>query len=98
MRASYFLDQIRSASVVVQRAGLVLFDPDADQVTRKVVALGQPVKRLATQKLWATWRLNLMLWDRGLGMGVSPKARPPGQSNSGLLRHQGPTPLFSVQH
>ena len=57
-----FLDQIRSASIVAQRAGLVLFDLDADQIARKVVVLGQPVKRLATQKLLddLTLELNAM--------------------------------------
>jgi hypothetical protein len=36
-----------------------MVDPDADQVTRKVVTLGQPMKRFAAQKFLGELTLEL---------------------------------------
>jgi hypothetical protein len=47
------LQQVGGLDVLIQRAGLVLADPDADQLTRDVVALRQPMQRLAADKLLA---------------------------------------------
>src|SRR3546814_15894216 len=45
------LDHVGRRRVLVERAGLVLLDPDADQVARDVVTLRQTVQRLAGEKL-----------------------------------------------
>src|SRR6476469_8363103 len=73
--------------------GLVLFDPDADQVTRKVVALGQAVKRLATQKLLSDLALKLNAVGSVSRHGLFSKS-PATRSIQLCLpvRHQGPTP------
>ena len=43
------LEQIRRGSILIEVAGLVLLNPDPDQVTTDVMALGEPVKGLAGQ-------------------------------------------------
>jgi hypothetical protein len=48
------LDQVGRPRVLVERARLVLLDPDPDQVAREVVALREPVQRLAARNSWAT--------------------------------------------
>jgi hypothetical protein len=89
-----FLDQIRSARVIVQRAGLVLFDPDADQVTRKVATLGQPMKRLATQKLPGDLALVLNAVGSVSRHGLFSKSPTTWSIQLCLpVRHQGHTPV-----
>ena len=44
------LKKIRRGRVFVKGAGLVLLDPDPDQVSTDVVALGEPMQGLAGQE------------------------------------------------
>src|SRR3546814_3014030 len=53
------LDHVGRRRVLVERAGLVLLDPDADQVARDVVTLRQTVQRLAGEKLLRDLPLEL---------------------------------------
>jgi hypothetical protein len=43
------LDKVRRASVIVERAAFVLLDPDADQLARNIVTLGQIMQRLTAE-------------------------------------------------
>ncbi len=40
------MQQIRSLGVFVQAASLILLNPDADQLARQIMPLGEPVKAL----------------------------------------------------
>src|SRR5512132_2666283 len=46
-----FLQQVGSSRILVEGAGLVLRDPDADQIARDVVALGDTMERLPGNEL-----------------------------------------------
>src|SRR5512132_3194329 len=46
-----FLQQVGSSRILVEGAGLVLRDPDADQIARDVVALGETMERLTGDEL-----------------------------------------------
>ncbi len=45
------LEKIGGLCVLIEAAGLVLLNPDPDQVPADVVSFGEPVKRLAGQEL-----------------------------------------------
>jgi hypothetical protein len=67
-------------------AGLVLLDPDPDQVAREVVAFGQTMQRLATEVLLNDLTLELDAVGSVLCHGFHPsKARLAGQFLSPAL-------------
>src|SRR3546814_13858414 len=71
------LDHVGRRRVLVERAGLVLLDPDADQVARDVVTLRQTVQRLAGENLLRDLPLELDAMGTVSCHGLpSPKARP----------------------
>ena len=74
------LKKIRRGRVFVKDAGLVLLNPDPDQVSTDVVALGEPMQGLAGQEKRSDLASYSMLCVRCLAMGFHPsKARLDGQ-------------------
>jgi hypothetical protein len=74
------LKKIRPGRVFVKGAGLILLNPDPDQVSTDVVALGEPTQGLAGQEFPSDLALNSMLCVRRLAIGFHPsKARLDGQ-------------------
>jgi hypothetical protein len=53
------LKEIGRRGVLVEDAGLIPLDPDADQIARDVVAFLQTVERIASQKLLSDLTLKL---------------------------------------
>src|SRR5262249_56755505 len=75
MRASYSVSTL--AAAVSLSSGLVLGNPDPDQVAADVMPLGEPVKRLAGQVVLNNLPLELDRVAAVLGHGAfSSKARP----------------------
>ncbi|MCB1374409.1 MAG: orotidine 5'-phosphate decarboxylase [Rhodobacteraceae bacterium] len=71
------------AEIVVERARLVLANPDPDQVARNVVALREPVQCLTGQEFLGDLTLELDAVRSVLHHGFHPsKARRPGQFHS----------------
>lgn len=80
------LDQVGRPRVLVERACLVLADPDPDQVARNVVALREPRQRLARQEFLSDLTLELDAVRSVLHHGFHPpKARRPDQFTSADL-------------
>src|SRR5271155_2257281 len=75
-------------------AGLVLLNPDPNQVSADVVALGEPVKGLAGQKLLSDLALKLDAVRAVLGHGLPSFESPARRSilSRQLVRPKGPTP------
>jgi hypothetical protein len=63
-----FLEQVGRLHVIIQGSGFELADPDPDQLTRNVVALGQRWSVSPAMNSSATCRLNATLWERCLAM------------------------------
>jgi len=78
---------IRGSRVAVEPAGLVLGDPDLNQVTADAVALGEGVGRLSAQELLDDLPLELDRMRAVLSHGLSP--RKPGS----VSRFSGPLPV-----
>ena len=76
MRASCVCTMSAAPTSLVEGAGLVLGDPDADQVARDLVALGEPVQGLAGEILLRHLALELDWIAAVLAHGLSP--RKPG--------------------
>src|SRR6266496_3805783 len=75
--------------VAVEAAGLVLGDPDLNQITADAVALGEGVGRVSAQKLLDDLALELDRMRAVLSHGLSP--RKPGS----VSRFSGPPPVHS---
>ena len=74
------LKKIRRGRVFVKDAGLVLLNPDPDQVSADVVALGEPMQGLAAQEFPSDLTLELDAVGACLAMGfLLLKARTRGQ-------------------
>src|SRR6266536_181002 len=78
--------------VAVERTGLVLRNPNADQVAADVMPFGDPVKRLAGQVVLDDLPLELDRVAAVLGHGLSP--RKPGRDS--LIRVTSPCPPGGV--
>src|SRR5258707_4870494 len=83
--------------VAVEPAGLVLGDPDLNQVTADAVALGEGVGRLSAQELLDDLTLELDRMRAVLSHGLSP--RKPGSvsrfSGAPPVHPTGCTPQFA---
>src|SRR3546814_2123068 len=90
------VEHVGRRRVLVERAGLVLLDPDADQVARDVVTLRQTVQRLAGEKLLRDLPLELDAMGTVSCHGLhSPKARPTRLNPQSRPVHpQGRTPRW----
>jgi hypothetical protein len=76
-----------ASCVAVEPAGLVLGDPDLNQITADAVALGEGVGRLSAQELLDDLTLELDRMRAVLSHGLSP--RKPGS----VSRFSGPPPV-----
>jgi hypothetical protein len=83
IRASYLLKQIGGCRIFLELASFVLLNPDPDQVSVSVIALGEPVKRLAGQELLSDLALELDAVGAVLGHGL-PFFRKPGPTVNSL--------------
>jgi hypothetical protein len=80
-----FLEQVGRLHVIIQGSGFELADPDPDQLTRNVVALGQRWSVSPAMNSSATCRLNATLWERCLAMASilqKPRQRGVKYTNS----------------
>jgi hypothetical protein len=66
------LDEIGCLRVLVQGAGLVFLNPDADQLPRDVVPLGQSMQRLTSKELLGNLTLELNAMGTLLSHGLHP--------------------------
>src|SRR5271169_4951807 len=75
-------------------AGLVLLNPDPNQVSADVVALGEPVKGLAGQELLSDLALELDALRAVLGHGLPSFESPARRSilSRPTVRREGSTP------
>src|SRR6266536_1878349 len=95
MRASYSARTPCGSRIAVERPGLILGNPDADQVAADVVPLGEPVERLARQIVLDDLPLELDRIAAVLGHGLSP--RKPGRDS--LIRVTSPVhPVGCTPH
>jgi hypothetical protein len=76
------LEKIGSGGMLVEVAGHVLLNPDLDQVSADVMALGEPMKGLASQKLVSNLTLELDAVRAVLGHWPS-SFESPGPSGRG---------------
>src|SRR5271170_7547907 len=76
-------------------AGLVLLNPDPNQVSADVVALGEPVKGLAGQELLSDLALELDAVRAVLRHGLPSFESPARRSilSRPTVRPEGPTPI-----
>ena len=75
------LKKVGRSGVFVEGAGLVPFDPDADQVARDIMALFQTVKRLASQIFLRDLTLKFDAVGSTLGDELSSFESPACRSN-----------------
>src|SRR5271156_5584949 len=77
-------------------AGLVLLNPDPNQIAADVMALGEPVKGLAGQKLLSDLALELDAVRAVLGHGLPSFESPARRSIPirPIVRPKGPTPVL----
>ena len=89
------LKKIRRGCVFVKDAGLVLLDPNSDQVSTDVVALGEPMKGLAGQEFLSNLALEFDAVRAVLGPWASILRKPGSMFNScwSTVRPKGPTQL-----
>jgi hypothetical protein len=89
------LKKIRRGCVFVKDAGLVLLDPNSDQVSTDVVALGEPMKGLAGQEFLSNLALEFDAVRAVLGHGL-PSFESPARWSilaGPTVRPKGPTPI-----
>ena len=76
-------DQIGRRGVLIEGAGLILLDPDPDQVARQMSCrFASPCSVSPARNSWTICRLNSMLWVRCLAM-ASILRKPGAPVNSG---------------
>jgi NADPH:quinone reductase-like Zn-dependent oxidoreductase len=92
------LKKVGRSGVLVEGAGLVSFDPDADQVARDIVAFFQTVERFASQILLRDLTLKFDAVGSILGHELSSFESPACWSNvkSSPVRPEGPTPISAA--
>jgi hypothetical protein len=90
-----FLDQIGGTGIVIEGAGLVSLNPDANELARDVMSLGESMQRLPGNELLGNLALELDAVGTVLGHGLHPsKARSTLLNyRSSLVRPQGRTPI-----
>jgi hypothetical protein len=88
------LEKIGALSVLIEVAGLVLLNPDPDQVTADVMSFGEPMKGLAGQEFLSDLALELDAVRAVLGQGL-PSFESPARWSIPVgptVRPKGPTP------
>jgi hypothetical protein len=95
MNATPHVAQNTSGRIPVEDASLVSLDPQADQIARDVVALRQPMERLARETLLSHPALELDAVRTMPGHGLPSFESPAWSSNLRLrpVRPEGSTPL-----
>jgi hypothetical protein len=83
MRALILLDEVRCMSVIVKCAGIVLLDPDADELTGNIVTLGSPAYSIAAKVFLNDLAPELQTVGL-MSHWLSPKAKP-------MVNYNGPT-------
>jgi len=88
-----FLDHVGRGGVFIEAAGLILMDPDPDEVTREIVAFGQTMRPCIvspSRYSCTTWRLNATLWVRRFAMAsILRKPGSPVNSSVQICPTQG---------